>query len=430
MPSKNVVELDWWDRHAICEGITATYVPAEHFSGRGLFDRDKSLWGGFVLETPHGKVYFAGDTAAGFHFQAIRERFGAMTLSLIPIGAYAPRWFMERVHIDPDEALQASLTLESQTTLAIHFATFNLADDAYDAPTHALARAVSHLADAPAGSDFRVLPFGEAAIVRLGEGQRGRGATPLRLTTATLSAGRGSTRPGAPNRGSRASPARRAARASTARRRPAASATPSPARARRRPRVRVPPCSQATFAWPRWRSVAAAKADWVPSTQVTSSGSSSDGDDGGDARLQPAARQPDGAGQVAAAVRGAGVHVQHARRRAGGQPARHVVDAQARRHGARLAPAQRHLGHRAGRAARRRPGREAARERMHRVSPSRRSQTPASSARTPSSSTSTAGASCARSVRSWRTISWSTATETLRGTCATRAGPGCAGRTP
>jgi L-ascorbate metabolism protein UlaG (beta-lactamase superfamily) len=93
-----------------------------------------------------------------------------MTLSLMPIGAYAPRWFMERIHIDPDEALQASLTLESQTTLAIHFATFNLADDAYDAPTHALARAVSHLVGHPAGSDFRVLPFGEAAIVRLGEG--------------------------------------------------------------------------------------------------------------------------------------------------------------------------------------------------------------------------------------------------------------------
>ncbi len=171
VPGKKVVELDWWQSHAIGEGVRATYVPAEHFSGRGLFDRDKSLWGGFVVETPHGKVYFAGDTAAGFHFQAIRERFGAMTLSLLPIGAYAPRWFMERVHVDPDEALAASLTLESQTSLAIHFATFNLADDAYDAPTHALARAVSHLGGAPAGSDFRVLPFGEAAIVRLGEGR-------------------------------------------------------------------------------------------------------------------------------------------------------------------------------------------------------------------------------------------------------------------
>ena len=171
VPSRRVVELDWWQSRALGERVRATYVPAEHFSGRGLFDRDKSLWGGFVLETPHGKIYFAGDSARGSHFRAIRERFGPMTLSLLPIGAYAPRWFMERVHMDPDEALQASLTLESQTSLAIHFATFNLADDAYDAPTHALARAVTQLTDAPPGSDFRVLPFGEAAIVRLGEGR-------------------------------------------------------------------------------------------------------------------------------------------------------------------------------------------------------------------------------------------------------------------
>ena len=169
VPSKRVVELDWWQSHELREGVTATYVPAEHFSGRGLFDRDKSLWGGFVLETPHGQVYFAGDTAAGAHFQAIRERFGPLTLSLLPIGAYAPRWFMERVHMDPEEALQASVTLESQTSLAIHFATFNLADDSYDAPTRALARAVSRLEDSPAGSDFRVMPFGEATIVRAGE---------------------------------------------------------------------------------------------------------------------------------------------------------------------------------------------------------------------------------------------------------------------
>jgi len=169
VPSRRVVELDWWERHALGEGLSATYVPAEHFSGRGLFDRDKSLWGGFVLETPHGKVYFAGDTARGVHFRAIRERFGPMTLSLLPIGAYAPRWFMERVHMDPDEALHASLTLESQTSLAIHFATFNLADDSYDAPTRALARAVSQLSGSPAGSDFRVTPFGEATIVRPGE---------------------------------------------------------------------------------------------------------------------------------------------------------------------------------------------------------------------------------------------------------------------
>jgi L-ascorbate metabolism protein UlaG (beta-lactamase superfamily) len=171
-PSKRVVELDWWQGHAINDRTRATYVPAEHFSGRGAFDRDASLWGGFVLETPSGRIYFAGDTAAGPHFAAIRERFGTMTLSLIPIGAYAPRWFMSPVHIDPAEAVQASLALASQTTLAIHFATFNLADDAYDAPQLALARALSALAGAPRGRDFRVVPFGEATVIRHAEARR------------------------------------------------------------------------------------------------------------------------------------------------------------------------------------------------------------------------------------------------------------------
>jgi len=142
-----------------------TYVPAEHFSGRGPFDRDASLWGGFVVETPAGAFYFAGDTAAGPHFAAIRERFGAPALSLLPIGAYAPRWFMAPVHMDPAEALQASLALESQVSIAIHFATFNLADEAYDAPPLALGRALSELEGEPPGSDFRVVPFGEATIV-------------------------------------------------------------------------------------------------------------------------------------------------------------------------------------------------------------------------------------------------------------------------
>ncbi len=166
VPSARVVELDWWKSQSLADGIIATYVPAEHFSGRGAFDRDASLWGGFVVEAPSGKIYFAGDTGDGTHFAAIRQRFGPMTLSLIPIGAYAPRWFMAPIHIDPDEALQASLTLASQTSIAIHFATFNLADDAYDAPPLALARAIAHLEGHPRGSDFRVVPFGEATIVR------------------------------------------------------------------------------------------------------------------------------------------------------------------------------------------------------------------------------------------------------------------------
>jgi L-ascorbate metabolism protein UlaG (beta-lactamase superfamily) len=119
-----------------------------------------------VLETSAGSVYFAGDTGAGSHFASIRDRFGPMTLSLLPIGAYAPRWFMAPVHIDPAEALAASRALESQVSLAMHYGTFRLSDESFEAPVEDLDRA---LASAPAGrpgTDFRVVDFGQALVVR------------------------------------------------------------------------------------------------------------------------------------------------------------------------------------------------------------------------------------------------------------------------
>jgi L-ascorbate metabolism protein UlaG (beta-lactamase superfamily) len=164
--SARIIELDWWQSHALTDRVRVTYVPAEHFSGRGLFDRNTSLWGGFVLETPAGQIYFAGDTGNGEHFIAIRERFGPMTLSLIPIGAYAPRWFMSPVHIDPAEAVAASLTLESQISLAIHFGTFCLADDAFEEPQHLLTRALATAHGSNRGLDFRLPTFGEPIEIR------------------------------------------------------------------------------------------------------------------------------------------------------------------------------------------------------------------------------------------------------------------------
>jgi L-ascorbate metabolism protein UlaG (beta-lactamase superfamily) len=164
VPSQNVVELDWWQGHAVA-GLTATYVPAEHFSARGPFDRNTSLWGGFVLETSLGRIYFAGDTGDGHHFGAIRHRFGPMTLSLIPIGAYEPRWFMKSMHIDPFEAVAASVALESEVSLAIHYGTFPLADDDYDAPPRLLQQALAAAEPAVHGLDFRLPPFGETTII-------------------------------------------------------------------------------------------------------------------------------------------------------------------------------------------------------------------------------------------------------------------------
>jgi len=168
VPCRRIVELDWWESRGIGNDMVATYVPAEHFSGRGLFDRNASLWGGFVIETAAGPIYFAGDTGDGPHFAAIRNRFGPMSLSLLPIGAYAPRWFMAPVHIDPAEAVAASRTLESRTSLAIHFGTFPLADDGIDAAPLALADAVAAEAARGGPIDFRLPVFGRPIVVRYG----------------------------------------------------------------------------------------------------------------------------------------------------------------------------------------------------------------------------------------------------------------------
>jgi L-ascorbate metabolism protein UlaG (beta-lactamase superfamily) len=157
VPHNNVVELDWWQRHPLRSDIAATYVPAEHFSARGPFDRNVTLWGGFVLETPAGSIYFAGDTGDGPHIAAIAKRFGPMTLSLLPIGAYLPSWFMAPIHMKPEEAVAAAQTLQSRFTLPIHYGTIPLADDGFDEPLRALKEALA----SAGGLDFRIPEFGQ-----------------------------------------------------------------------------------------------------------------------------------------------------------------------------------------------------------------------------------------------------------------------------
>ena len=165
VPSRRTVELDWWDSHRLSPDVRATYVPAEHFSARGAFDRNASLWGGFVLETPAGTIYFAGDTGDGTHFAAIHARFGPMALSFIPIGAYQPRWFMAPVHMNPAEAVAASRTVASAVTLPIHFGVFPLADDGFDDPTIGLTAALAAIEAAGISLDFRLPPFGQPVVI-------------------------------------------------------------------------------------------------------------------------------------------------------------------------------------------------------------------------------------------------------------------------
>jgi L-ascorbate metabolism protein UlaG (beta-lactamase superfamily) len=136
---RDVEELDWWQSVEVREGIRIAAVPTQHFSGRGLFDRDRALWAGFVVTGPAGAMYFAGDTGFGPHFGQIRERYGPPRLALLPIGAYRPEWFMSRVHMSPEEALRAHRILGAEASVAIHFGTFRLADDGEDEPAERIA---------------------------------------------------------------------------------------------------------------------------------------------------------------------------------------------------------------------------------------------------------------------------------------------------
>jgi L-ascorbate metabolism protein UlaG (beta-lactamase superfamily) len=140
---QNVIEMDWWQEMTLSLGNTKlVFVPAQHSSGRGLFDQNKTLWGGFVLEIQTRRIYFAGDTSYGFHFKHIREKYGAIDLALLPIGTYKPSWFMSPVHMSPHEAVKAHLDLEADQSIGMHFGTFQLSDESIDSPIRDLKEAL------------------------------------------------------------------------------------------------------------------------------------------------------------------------------------------------------------------------------------------------------------------------------------------------
>ncbi len=132
-----VSELDWGELLPL-GAATIHSVPALHFSARGILDRNRSLWCGYVIEAAGRLVYFAVDTAFSDHFARIRARFGAPRAALLPIGAYAPRWFMSPVHMAPDDAARAHHILGAQTSIAIHHGTFHLTDESLDTPRRML----------------------------------------------------------------------------------------------------------------------------------------------------------------------------------------------------------------------------------------------------------------------------------------------------
>ncbi|NIB41458.1 hydrolase [Pseudomaricurvus alkylphenolicus] len=119
-----IVELDWW-QHKQLGSLTLTATPAQHFSGRGLLDRDQTLWASWVIEGQQGKLFFSGDTGYFNGFKEIGERFGPFDITMIENGAYNAAW--ADLHMMPEESLQAHLDLQGKAMLPIHNSTFNLA---------------------------------------------------------------------------------------------------------------------------------------------------------------------------------------------------------------------------------------------------------------------------------------------------------------
>lgn len=165
-----VHELDWW-QSIDTENAAVTLTPAQHWSGRGPRNRNRTLWGGFIVRADARQVFFAGDTGYSPHFRAIRERHGPVDLALLPIGAYEPRWFMRDQHMDPEDAIRAHLDLEARLSIGTHFGCFQLTDEGIDDPVLELeARRRHHNV---AAESFQVLETGETRLFEREIAQQG-----------------------------------------------------------------------------------------------------------------------------------------------------------------------------------------------------------------------------------------------------------------
>lgn len=129
-----VTELDWWQECALGD-LTITALPAVHFSGRGLFDRDRTLWASMAISSPHRKVWFGGDTGYGAVFREIGERAGPFDLALVGIGAYEPRIIMEASHATPEEAIAIARDIRARAAVGMHWGSIMLTpEDPFEAP--------------------------------------------------------------------------------------------------------------------------------------------------------------------------------------------------------------------------------------------------------------------------------------------------------
>lgn len=165
----NVVELDWWEDVKFGD-ILFTLTPTQHWSGRGLFDRFKALWGSWAIDftKDNSKLWFGGDTGYNpIQFKEIGERLGPFHLSFIPIGAYDPRWFMKESHTNPEEAVKIHQDIRSAKSIGMHWGTFVLTSEPVEEPPIALRKAAKK-AGLKEG-EFITLPIGGIEQVKPAE---------------------------------------------------------------------------------------------------------------------------------------------------------------------------------------------------------------------------------------------------------------------
>jgi L-ascorbate metabolism protein UlaG (beta-lactamase superfamily) len=136
----NVTELDWGDS-AQALGLGLHFVPVQHWSARTPWDRNRTLWGAWVIEHEGRRYFFGGDFGYSRDRADAAARFDGFDLAMIPIGAYEPRWFMKVMHVNPEEAVQAHIDLRARFSVAMHWGTFRLTDERLDEPPARFAQA-------------------------------------------------------------------------------------------------------------------------------------------------------------------------------------------------------------------------------------------------------------------------------------------------
>lgn len=161
LPEAKISTMDWGEELSWWDNVTIRAEPCHHWSARGMRDQRMALWAAFVLETPAGNIYHVGDTGfhGGINYRSAAEKYGSFRLAILPFGAYEPRWFMKGQHQNPEEAVEGFRLCNASYAVGHHFGTFQLTDEALEAPVDHLYCALASAGIAP--ERFRPLRPGE-----------------------------------------------------------------------------------------------------------------------------------------------------------------------------------------------------------------------------------------------------------------------------